>query len=109
MRQEQFAREGVSVRAAILDKVIDKWVVVVGSMSGAVDRGLKCTVRVRLGGNGSVLLAQVVKSSGDTVFDSSVEKAVRNSGPLPMPSVPELRNHPAFREHTFVFDPSLSR
>ncbi|MEJ1355139.1 MAG: cell envelope integrity protein TolA [Candidatus Sedimenticola sp. (ex Thyasira tokunagai)] len=105
MREEQFAREGMSVRAAIFNKVADNWVY----MPGAVEKGLKCTVRVRLGVSGAVLLAQVVKSSGDTAFDRSVETAVRKSEPLPMPSTPELRNHPDFREHTFVFDPSQSR
>ncbi|WXG57802.1 MAG: cell envelope integrity protein TolA [Candidatus Sedimenticola sp. (ex Thyasira tokunagai)] len=105
MREEQFAREGMSVRAAIFNKVADNWIY----MPGAVEKGLKCTVRVRLGANGTVLLAQVAKSSGDTAFDRSVETAVRKSEPLPMPSTPELRNHPDFREHIFVFDPSQSR
>ncbi|MEJ1359974.1 MAG: cell envelope integrity protein TolA [Candidatus Sedimenticola sp. (ex Thyasira tokunagai)] len=105
MRQEQFAREGMSVRAAIFNKVADNWIY----MPGAVEKGLKCTVRVRLGANGTVLLAQVAKSSGDTAFDHSVETAVRKSEPLPMPSTPELRNHPDFREHIFVFEPSQSR
>ncbi len=105
MREEQFAREGMSVMAAIKNKVNDNWVY----MPGAVEKGLKCAVRVRLGSNGTVLLANVVKSSGDAAFDRSVETAVWKSEPLPMPTTPELRNHPDFREHTFVFDPSQSR
>lgn len=104
MLEEQRASEGMSVRAAIFKKVSESWVY----MPGAVEQKLKCTVRVRLGANGSVLLAQIVKSSGNAAFDRSVETAVRKAEPLPMPTTPELRNHPDFREHTFVFDPSHS-
>ena len=66
--------------------------------------GLQCTVRVRLGSSGSVLLVNVVESSGNIAFDRSVEAAVRRADPLPMPKSERLLA--AFRDLTFIFDPS---
>ena len=66
--------------------------------------GLQCKVRVRLGSSGSVLLVNVVESSGNIAFDRSVEAAVRKADPLPMPGSERLRN--LFRDLTFIFDPS---
>ena len=82
----------------IQSKVNRNWVRPVGT------EGLKCTVRVRLGTSGSVLLVNVVESSGNTAFDRSVEAAVRKADPLPMPKSPRLQA--VFRDLTFIFDPS---
>ncbi len=61
-------------------------------------------MRVRLGPSGSVLLVNVVQSSGSGAFDRSVEAAVRKAEPLPMPTSERLKAQ--FRELTFVFDPA---
>ena len=71
---------------------------------GTGEQGLRCTVRVRLGASGSVLLVNVVRSSGNDSFDRSVEAAVRKADPLPMPRSERLLSQ--FREIEFVFDPS---
>ncbi len=66
-------------------------------------KGLQCTVRVRLVPGGEVLGASVVRSSGDPVFDRSVENAVYKATPLPVPQDPQLFEY--FREIEFVFNP----
>ena len=85
---------------------------VVGLIQAKVERnwirppgtaGLKCQVRVRLGTNGSVLLVEVVSSSGNTAFDRSVAAAVQKADPLPMPGSEGLRAR--FRDLQFIFEP----
>ena len=66
-------------------------------------KGLRCTMRVRLGPNGEVLQVVVVKGSGNFVFDQSVVNALEKA-PLPMPDDPALAKL-FFRELTFVFAP----
>ncbi|MCB1923206.1 MAG: cell envelope integrity protein TolA, partial [Gammaproteobacteria bacterium] len=95
---EQDASEQRRVVAAITAKIERGWLRPPGT------EGLKCTVRVRLGGTGSVLLVNVVESSGNIAFDRSVEAAVRKADPLPMPESDRLRA--VFRDLTFIFDPS---
>ena len=52
--------------------------------------GMSCTVRVSLEPGGGVLDARVVASSGDSVFDRSVERAVLRASPLPLPTDPAV-------------------
>ncbi len=66
-------------------------------------KGLRCTMRVRLGPNGEVLQVVVVKGSGNFVFDQSVVNALEKA-PLPMPDDQTLAKL-FFRELTFVFAP----
>lgn len=56
----------------------------------SVPVGLSCVVVVRLGPGGTVLSAQVVRSSGNGVFDQSAERAVIRADPLPMPDEADL-------------------
>lgn len=66
-------------------------------------KGLKCEVLVKLTPGGEVLSAQVTRSSGNAIFDRSVENAVYKAAPLPLPEDPALFDN--FREIRFVFDP----
>ncbi len=66
-------------------------------------KGLKCEVLVRLTPGGEVVSAQVTRTSGNAVFDRSVENAVYKAAPLPLPADPALFDN--FREIRFVFDP----
>lgn len=66
-------------------------------------KGLKCVVNVRLAPGGKVLSARVVRSSGNAVFDRSVENAVYKAEPLPLPEDPTLFDN--FREIEFLFSP----
>jgi colicin import membrane protein len=84
--------------ALIRQRVTNNW----NRPLGAV-KGLKCEVHVRLTPSGGVLSANVVRSSGNAVFDRSVENAVYKAEPLPLPEDPTMFDN--FREIRFVFDP----
>lgn len=66
-------------------------------------KNLECSVRVRLVQSGEVMSAQVVRSSGNDIFDRSVENAVYKASPLPLPEDKSLFDH--FRELEFKFRP----
>jgi len=85
-------------KALIRQKVSRSW-----NRPATAGKGLQCTVRVRLVAGGEVLAASVVRSSGDPVFDRSVENAVYKATPLPVPQDPQLFEY--FREIEFVFNP----
>lgn len=92
------ATEVDKYKALIRQRVSRSWSRPVGSV-----KGLKCVVRVRLTPGGEVLAAAVVRSSGDSLFDRSVENAVHKSAPLPLPPDPTLFDN--FREIEFLFNP----
>jgi colicin import membrane protein len=95
---EQDLTEKRLIMTAIQQKVERNWLRPPG-----IPENLSCEVRVRLGANGSVLLANVIKTSGNAGFDRSVESAVSKADPLPMPTSPRLL--PQFRDIRFVFKP----
>jgi len=66
--------------------------------------GMSCGVKVRIIPGGNVLNVKITKSSGDGVFDRSVETAVRRAAPLPLPKDASMFKH--FREIEFTFNPS---
>jgi colicin import membrane protein len=66
--------------------------------------GLSCTVQVSLLPDGTVKGVEVVESSGDEVFDRSVEKAVYRASPLPLPPDKALFET-VFRNFNFRFNP----
>jgi len=68
-----------------------------------VPKGLSCLVRVRLAAGGEILGVSIVKSSGNPLFDRSVENAVYKAAPLPVPEDPELFKY--VREINIRFDP----
>ena len=105
--QAQLAEEESLARATsalskyipyIQEKVQNSWLRPAGS-----PRGLRCVIRVKLIPGGEVVSAKVVKSSGDALFDRSVESAVLKASPLPLPADPALFKH--FREIDFNFSP----
>ncbi len=66
-------------------------------------RGLKCTLLVKMVPGGDVVDAKVVRSSGNVLFDRQAEIAVRKASPLPVPDDPRLFQQ--MREIEFIFDP----
>ncbi|OYV17409.1 MAG: colicin import membrane protein, partial [Methylococcaceae bacterium NSM2-1] len=70
----------------------------------SVTAGLKCTIRVRLMSDGTVIDAEVISSSGDEIFDRSAENAVNKASPLPVPKDKELFAT-KFRSFQFLFNP----
>jgi colicin import membrane protein len=103
-KMEEEARQG-RARAAMSEyvpriqrKVEDNWRL---PPQGA--QGCNPTVRVNLAPDGKVLAAKIVKSSGDNMCDSSVERAFLRASPIPIPSDPDL--YTEFRVIDFPFRP----
>jgi len=83
----------------IADKVRRNWLRPPGS-----PQGLSCEVQVSLIPGGDVSRVRITRSSGDPIFDRSVETAVYKAKPLPLPPDSSLFNY--FREIRFVFKPT---
>jgi len=97
----QAARSATEVdkyKALIRQQVSRNW-----SRPLGVPKGLQCVVNVHLTPSGEVLAATVVRSSGNPLFDRSVENAVYKSAPLPLPQDPTLFDN--FRVIEFLFNP----
>jgi colicin import membrane protein len=84
--------------ALIRQKVSRSWLKPAGNI-----KGLKCVVRVRVIPGGDVVSAEVTRSSGNSIFDRSVETAVFKASPLPMPKDPAIAAR--MREIDFEFIP----
>jgi len=54
-----------------------------------VSKGLESELRVKLIPTGEVIDVQLAKSSGDAVYDKSVQTAVKRASPLPLPPAEE--------------------
>ncbi len=101
----QQAREGEDQRiiaqyiSLIEQKVRRNWL-----KPASAKAGMSCTVRVRLIPGGEVSDVRVVVSSGDALFDRSVETAVYKASPLPLPPDAVLFDK-YFRDLNFIFRP----
>ncbi len=109
--REQLAEEEkgrTAVRSARLQSEIDKYKAAIAQRVSrqwvrppTSRKDLQCTVHVRQAPGGEVLEAKVVRSSGDTTFDRSVESAVYKASPLPAPENVEVFD----RDIEFIFRP----
>jgi len=97
-RQRSNSREVNRYVEIIKQKVTRNWL-----RPPSAQSGLSCIVVVSLIPGGEVLNARVTRSSGDPVFDRSVESAVLKASPLPLP--PDAALFDRFRELEFVFNP----
>ena len=84
--------------AYIQEKIQQNWLKPAGSPAG-----LSCTVQVSLIPGGDVARVQIVHSSGDPLFDRSVENAVHKAAPLPLPKDAAMFKY--FRELRLIFRP----
>ena len=91
--------EAEQAKLAIKQKVNRSWI-----RPASAAAVLKCTIRVRLLSDGSVIDAVVISSSGDEDFDRSAENAVNKASPLPVPKDKELFAR-EFRSFQFLFNP----
>ena len=83
--------------SAIEKKVRNNW-----SLPGEFT-GLAVTISVKVTRTGEVTLAQVVRSSGNSLFDKSAVTALMKASPLPFPEEP--RYYEFIKEFHFVFRP----
>jgi colicin import membrane protein len=65
--------------------------------------GLSCILRIRMIPGGDVVEARIDKSSGNAIFDSRAEIAVKRASPLPVPDNPRIFGK--MREIRLTFDP----
>ena len=100
LQRERIQKEAATALQALFNRmamaVEDKWRVTGG-------RGLKALIRVKVGRNGDVQSANVIKSSGDRSFDESAEWAIKRASPLPFPTDP--RYYEYISEFNFLFNP----
>ena len=82
----------------IQQKIQRNWIRPAGSPPG-----MSCLILVKLIPGGEVVDARVVRSSGDVLFDRSVETAVLKASHLPLPEDPAMFKY--FREINFNFNP----
>ncbi len=79
-------REEDRIVGQIERKVRRVWRIPVGTPEGR-----SCSVNIRFMPDGEVVLVEVVRSSGNQVFDASVVKAVHKASPFPLPDSQELK------------------
>ncbi len=97
--QERLAQKAIASYSDIIRQKVERnWIQPSGNISG-----LSCVVRVQLIPGGDVANAQVIKGSGNALFDRSVELATRKASPLPIPNDPTMFNQ--FRNLEFYFKP----
>lgn len=109
--QSQLAAEQAGMEAARVQGVVAEYI---GHIQERIQRswlrppgsaaGLSCVVQVGLIPGGEVARVQIVRSSGDPVFDRSVETAVYKASPLPLPPDAALFKH--FRDLRLIFKPN---
>jgi colicin import membrane protein len=109
--QSQLAAEQAGMEAARVQGVVAEYI---GYIQERIQRswlrppgspaGLSCVVQVGLIPGGEVARVQIVRSSGDPVFDRSVETAVYKASPLPLPPDAALFKH--FRDLRLIFKPT---
>jgi colicin import membrane protein len=109
--QQQLAAEQAGVEAARVQGVVAQYI---GYIQERIERswlrppgsavGLSCVVQVSLIPGGEVARVQIVRSSGDPVFDRSVETAVYKASPLPLP--PDAALFKNFRDLRLIFKPN---
>jgi colicin import membrane protein len=89
LAQEQRERELSPLvdayRNAIGQKIAQNWL-----QPPSISDDLRCMVRVIQLPDGSVSNATITRSSGSSVFDESVIKAIYKASPLPQPPRPEI-------------------
>ncbi len=79
------SNEMLAYQAAIQQKVRRKW-----NRPATAPDDLECIVAIRQLPNGEVVSVQVLRCNGDDIVVRSIEVAVRNASPLPLPSNPIL-------------------
>ena len=108
-RAEQDAREKAAQEAAIDAMVNEYKAKIVNKIRRNIIKppdvrdDARAEFRVTLLPDGSVLPPKLIRSSGNTLYDNAVERAILKSQPLPLPADPAMFNR--FRVLLLVFRP----
>ncbi|MDB5985730.1 MAG: protein TolA [Nevskia sp.] len=97
--QQQLGQESKAQTQAILAEWNAKLIAAIASKwerPPGIDPTLKCKLHLNLSPSGQVLSVSIVASSGNALFDGSVQAAVSRASPLPLPRDPS------------AFDPSIN-
>lgn len=100
-RQKRVLSEAEKYISRIKAKVQGSWI-----QPGTFQSGSQCTVAVKLIPAGEIVDMKVSNCRGGSIFQRSVELAVRKASPLPVPSDPEV--FAALRDIEFIFKPEIS-
>lgn len=105
--QEQLERERLEAR---VDSALSQYIPIIKQKVSrnwnrptSLRNNIEAHVTVRLSEAGEVISARIVKSSGNPVFDRSVENAVLKASPLPIPQ--ERGVNEEFRSLKLIFKP----
>lgn len=97
-KQNQQRQSTIDNYISMIQAAVRKhWLIPPGARSG-----MGCEIRVRLLPSGEVVRVEIVKGSGNPLFDKSVVLAVRQASPLPVPKV-ETGLFDVFRDLKFPF------
>ena len=101
LEAEQRARQDQAALAQYTGLIIE-------AVAGRFNRlglpgGLSCVIRIRMLAGGQVAEVAIVRSSGNALFDSRAETAVRAASPLPVPA--NARLFEKMRNIRFTFAP----
>lgn len=72
--------KGTDYYALVVQRIRQRWV-----FPETLDRGLEAIVAIRVERDGRVTIERMEKSSGNTLFDRSVLRAITLASPLPLP------------------------
>ena len=107
---EQAARERAE-QAAAVDRAVDEHKNKIAAkirrnivMPPNVPNDAQAEFLVRVGPGGTVLIVELIRSSGNPAYDAAVDRAIHKSEPLPLPPDAALLNR--FRELKLVFRPT---
>ncbi len=103
MEDEENDSKVQEFKALIRDDIQNNW-----KIPPTARKGMECLLTVRLLPNGIVQNVRITRSSGDAVFDRSVEDAVHKASPLPVSSSSAGSRlfQTTFREFNFRFKPT---
>ena len=116
LRQQQLAEEQAMLaarRQAFIQSEVDRYMLLIQqrvesnwNRPSGWTAGTKCEVAIRVipgARGGQVLDARMTRSCGNPLFDRTVETAVFNSSPIPLPTDPEVAAQ--FRDLNLIFNP----
>lgn len=89
-------------KVLILQAISKEWI-----LPANINSQLSCEFRIRLAPDGTVILAQLSRSSGDMILDRSAETAINKASPLPVPEDKELFE--LFRDIQLTVRPEQAR